>query len=142
MLGAAFAAIVVCTPASATKIERVVSPGGIEAWLVREPAVPLIAMDFAMQGGANQDPAEKPGVGHMTAALMDEGAGDLDTRAFQERMDRSAVELGFRVQRDDFRGSLRVLRDKMDEGFELLRLALNAPRFDADAIERNPRSRC
>ena len=62
------AAIVFCTPAAATKIERVVSPGGIEAWLVREPAVPLIAMDFAMQGGANQDPAEKPGVGHMTAA--------------------------------------------------------------------------
>ena len=51
-------------------------------------------------------------------------------------MDRSAVELGFRVQRDDFRGSLRVLRDRMDEGFELLRLALNAPRFDAEAIER------
>ena len=137
MLGAAFAAIVFCTPASATKIERVVSPGGIEAWLVREPAVPLIAMDFAMQGGANQDPAEKPGVGHLMAGLLDEGAGDLDARAFQERMDRSAVELGFRVQRDEFRGSLRILRDKMDEGFELLRLALNAPRFDADAIERN-----
>jgi zinc protease len=137
ILGAAFAAIVFCTPASATKIERVVSPGGIEAWLVREPAVPLIAMDFAMRGGANQDPAEKPGVGHLMAGLLDEGAGDLDARAFQERMDRSAVELGFRTQRDEFRGSLRILRDKMDEGFELLRLALNAPRFDTDAIERN-----
>ena len=137
ILGAAFAAIVFCTPASATKIERVVSPGGIEAWLVRESAVPLIAMDFAMRGGANQDPAEKPGVGHLMAGLLDEGAGDLDARAFQERMDRSAVELGFRVQRDEFRGSLRILRDKMDEGFELLRLALNAPRFDTDAIERN-----
>jgi len=138
VLGAAFAAALLCAPASAaTKIERVVSPGGIEAWLVREPAVPLIAMDFAMQGGANQDPQEKPGVGHMTASLLDEGAGDLDARAFQERMDRSAVELNFRVQRDEFRGSLRILREKMDEGFELLRLALNAPRFDADAIERN-----
>lgn len=137
VLGAAFAAIVFCTPASATKIERVVSPGGIEAWLVRESAVPLIAMDFAMRGGANQDPAEKPGVGHLMAGLLDEGAGDLDARAFHERMDRSAVELGFRVQRDEFRGSLRILRDKMDEGFELLRLALNAPRFDPDAIERN-----
>jgi zinc protease len=137
MLAAAFAAIVFCTPASATKIERVVSPSGIEAWLVREAAVPLIAMDFAMQGGANQDPAEKPGVGHLMAGLLDEGAGDLDARAFQERMDRSAVELGFRMQRDEFRGSLRILRDKMDEGFELLRLALNGPRFDTDAIERN-----
>ena len=33
-------------PAPATTIERVVSPGGIEAWLVHEPAVPLIAVDF------------------------------------------------------------------------------------------------
>jgi zinc protease len=138
VIAAAFVSLLACMPASAaTKIERVVSPGGIEAWLVREPAVPLIALDFAMMGGANQDPAEKPGVGYMAAALMDEGAGDLDARAFQERMDRSAVELGFRVQRDDFRGSLRILREKRDEGFELLRLALNAPRFDADALERN-----
>jgi zinc protease len=142
VLGAAQVAIFAASlawssPAAATKIERVVSPGGIEAWLVREPAVPLIAMDFAMEGGSNQDPAQKPGVGYLAAGLLDEGAGDLDTRAFQERMDRSAIELGFRTQRDDFRGSLRVLRDKTDEGFELLRLALNAPRFDADAIERN-----
>jgi len=139
VLGAALAASLAWSSAAAagTMIERVISPGGIEAWLVREPAVPLIAMDFAMEGGGNQDPAEKPGVGHMVASLLDEGAGDLDSRAFQERMDRSAIELGFRVQRDDFRGSLRILRDRMDEGFELLRLALNAPRFDADAIERD-----
>ena len=137
VIGMAIAGALACaSPAAATKIERVVSPGGIEAWLVREPAVPLIAMDFAMEGGANQDPADKPGTGHMTASMLDEGAGSLDSRAFQERMDRSAIELGFRVQRDDFRGSLRVLRDRTDEGFELLRLALNEPRFDADAIER------
>lgn len=139
VLGVAIAAALAClspATATATTIERVVSPGGIEAWLVREPAVPLIAMDFAMEGGGNQDPAEKPGVGHMAASALDEGAGDLDSRAFQERMDRSAIELGFRAQRDDFRGSLRVLRDRRDEGFELLRLALNEPRFDPDAVER------
>jgi zinc protease len=42
-------------PALATTIERVVSPGGIEAWLVHEPAVPMIAVDFAFVGGAAQD---------------------------------------------------------------------------------------
>ena len=124
-------------PAQATtKVQRVVSPGGIEAWLVQEKSVPLVAIDFAFEGGANQDPASKPGVGTMTAALLDEGAGELDTRAFQERADRSAVEISFRTQRDHVRGSLRVLRDKLDEGSELLRLALTAPRFDAEPIER------
>ena len=35
-------------PALATTIERVTSPSGIEAWLVREP---LVAMEFAFHGG-------------------------------------------------------------------------------------------
>lgn len=131
-------ALLACvSPAHATtKIERVISPGGIEAWLVQEKSVPLVAMDFAFEGGANQDPAAKPGVGYMAAALLDEGAGNLDARAFRDRADRSAVEISFRTQRDHVRGSLRVLRDKLDEGAELLRLALNEPRFDEEPIER------
>ena len=123
-------------PAHATKIERVVSPGGIEAWLVRESSVPVIAVDFAFRGGANQDPENKPGVAYMAAGLLDEGAGDLDATAFQQRLEQSAIELNFRAGGDELRGSLRVLRERKDEGFELMRLALNAPRFDHDAIER------
>jgi len=40
------------TAAQAVPIERVVSPGGIEAWLVREPSIPLVSIEFAMRGGA------------------------------------------------------------------------------------------
>jgi zinc protease len=124
-------------PASATtRIERVVSPGGIEAWLVREPQVPLIAMEFAFRGGASQDPSEKSGVAYMAAAALDEGAGELDAKAFQARIERNAIEMSFRASRDELRGSLKMLRDRKDEGFDLLRLALNAPRFDAEPVER------
>ena len=131
-----FAGLLAAPAAAATRIERVVSPGGIEAWLVRETSVPLIAMDFAFAGGANQDPAVKPGVGHMVASLMDEGAGELDARAFQEQLEKNAIELSFRVQRDEMRGSLRMLDSRRDRGFELMRLALTRPRFDDEAIER------
>ena len=51
----------VSAPAFATTIERVVSPGGIEAWLVHEPAVPMIAIDFAFVGGTAQDAPGKGG---------------------------------------------------------------------------------
>ena len=75
LAGAALAAALFAAPAAQamTKIERVVSPGGIEAWLVREPSVPLIAMEFSFKGGANQDPSDRPGVSYMTAAALDEG---------------------------------------------------------------------
>jgi zinc protease len=122
--------------AHATKIERVVSPGGIEAWLVQEKAVPLVAVDFAFRGGAIQDPADKAGVASMVSALLDEGAGELDSKAFQERLEEKAIKLGFSAGRDRFRGSLRTLVENRDDAFELLRLALTAPRFNAAEVER------
>lgn len=123
-------------PASATKIERITSPGGIEVWLVREPSLPLVAMEFAFRGGSSQDPADKPGVAHMVTTLLDEGAGDLDSRAFNERLEEKAIKLKFTAGRDTITGSLRTLVDHRDGAFGLLKLALTAPRFDPDAVER------
>jgi zinc protease len=134
---AALLALAFAVPAdAASKIEPIVSPGGIKAWLVREPSVPMVAMDFAFTGGANADPADKPGVGNMVSALLDEGAGDLDARAFQERMEERAIQLTFSSSRDNFRGSLVTLSANLDQASELLRLSLTAPRFDAAPIER------
>ena len=123
--------------AQATKIERVVSPGGIEAWLVQDKTVPLISIDFAFYGGATQDPAEKAGVANMVAALLDEGAGELDSKAFHERLEEKAIQLGFNAGRDHFRGWLRTLVENREQAFELLRLALTAARFDAEEVERS-----
>lgn len=120
---------------AASKIEQIVSPGGIKIWLVREPAVPMISMDYAFNGGVNADPADKPGVASMVAALLDEGAGDLDSGAFHERLEDRAIELGFSAGRDHFRGSLRTLSANLEESTNLLRLALTAPRFDAEPVE-------
>ena len=138
-LAAAFALLVcafVQPVGAASKIEPIVSPGGIKAWLVREPSVPVVAMDFAFGGGANADPADKPGVGNMVSALLDEGAGDLDARTFQERLEERAIQISFSSGRDHFRGSLVTLSANLDEASNLLRLALTAPRFDAAPIER------
>jgi zinc protease len=121
--------------ANATKIERVVSPGGIEAWLVHETAVPLIAVNIAFAGGANQDPPGKAGLGYFVASLLDEGAGELDSKAFHDRLDRKAIEMSFRADHDNLRGTMRTLAENRDEAFEYLRLALTVPRFDASDIE-------
>ena len=125
----------VTAPALATTIERIVSPGGIEAWLVHEPAVPMIAIDFAFVGGAAQDALGKGGTATLVASLLDEGAGDLDAKAFHEHLERRAIELGFQAERDTLRGTLRTLSQNKDEAFDYLRLALTQPRFDSADVE-------
>src|SRR5258708_859292 len=129
--------VLAATPSrAAAKIQHLISPGGIEAWFVQDGTVPLIAMEYAFGGGAAQDPADKPGVGNMVADLLDEGSGDLDSKTFHERLERRAIELSFNANRDYFRGSLRMLKDNRDEGFDLLRLSLTSPHFERADVER------
>jgi zinc protease len=125
-----------CLPAGATKIDRVVSPGGIEFWFVRDATVPLVSIEFAFRGGSVQDPDDKGGLSALTVSTLDEGAGDLDSTAYNARLERQAIELQIRSSREHVRGTLRTLKENQDEAFELLRLALNEPRFDASAVER------
>jgi zinc protease len=130
------ALVALSVPAGAAKIERVVSPGGIEFWFVRDSTVPLVSIEFAFRGGATQDPDDKTGLAEMTVSTLDEGAGDLDGTAFHARMERNAIELQIRASREYVRGTLRTLKENQDEAFNLLRLALNEPRFDTSAVER------
>lgn len=124
------------TSASAMKIQTVKSPGGIEAWLVEEHSVPLIAMRFAFEGGNSQDPGGKVGLANFLTAMMDEGAGDLTAIEFQQRMEEIAMRMGFDDSRDSLYGSFETLSENREDAVELLRLAINKPRFDADAVER------
>jgi zinc protease len=121
---------------SGMKIERVVSPGGIEAWLVESHANPLIAMRFAFRGGASQDDPDKEGLAYFISAMMDEGAGDLDAVAFQEREQGLAMRMDFDASRDVMLGNVQTLTANQDAVFDLVRLALTKPRFDKDAVER------
>lgn len=130
------APVQIAVPSPTTNVRRVVSPGGIEGWLVHDETVPLLALRFAFRGGSAQDPVDKPGVASFLSALLDEGAGPYDAQAFHERLDEFAVELSFDADRDGFGGALRTLSRNLDEACELTRLALTEPRLDEASIER------
>ena len=132
----ALLAAIAASPVDAMDIKRVTSPAGIEAWLVESHANPLIAMRFAFRGGASQDPANKQGLAYFVSGMIDEGAGDLDSVAFQERLQTLALRIDFDAGRDVMLGNVQMLTANNDESFELVRLAMTKPRFDADAVER------
>ena len=122
--------------APSTRIQQVISPLGIEVWLVEDYTVPIISMDFAFVGGSALDPAEKAGLSYMMSGLYDEGAGELSAQAFQEQLEDTAIELGYSSTKDRIEGSLRTLAGNADKAFEMLAMTVNQPRFDEDAVQR------
>ena len=72
----------------------------------------------------------------MASGLLDEGAGELDSQAFRTELEDLAIRLSFDAGRDEFTGQLKTLTEHRERAFELLRLALTEPRFDAEPVER------
>ncbi len=118
-------------------IKEVKSAGGITAWLVEDHTIPVLSLRFSFrESGSSSDPADKQGLSRMLSNTMDEGAGDLDSKAFQGLLNDLSISLSFSASRDDFGGSLKTLTKNRTKAFELLSLALTKPRFDAEAVER------
>lgn len=131
------ASLIAAAPARAVEVERVVSDKGITAWLVRDDTVPVTAMEFTFaEAGAIMDPDGMAGTANMTSALIDEGAGDMDSRAFQGKLNDLSIKLRFSAGRTDFSGSFYALNRYRDEAVEMLRLALTEPRFDEEPVAR------
>ncbi|MBB92783.1 MAG: peptidase M16 [Magnetovibrio sp.] len=133
---AAVVFVLYAAPAKATQIERVVSPGGIEAWLVEDHLNPIISLHLAFRGGSALDPEGKEGLANMVSTLLDEGAGDLDSKAFQQTLEDKSITLRFSAARDSFGARVQVLTEYRDLAFDLLRQAMTEPRFDAEPVSR------
>jgi zinc protease len=120
----------------AEHVQRVVSASGVEAWLVESYAAPLIAFEFSVRGGASQDPAGKDGLAALLSGMLDEGAGALESRAFHRAIEDLAIHIGFGADTDNVSGHLQTLSRNAAQAFDLFKLAVTAPRFDEQAVQR------
>ena len=129
-------AVVAPRPAAAVEVVKVISPGGIEAWLVEEHGIPILSLQAVFRDGAVLDPAGLEGRAYMASGLLDEGAGAYDSLAFQGRLEDLAIHLSFDAGFDSFSVNLKTLSEYSDAAFELLGLAMTEPRFDEEPVER------
>lgn len=136
ILAAGFSAPAFAVKDKVLDIQVVKSPGGITAWLVEDHTVPVISLGFSFEGGIGHDPEDKPGVAKLVSILLDEGAGDIKSQAFQQQLTDNSISMEFTPGRDAFYGKLKTLKEKKEAAFDLLQLALTRPRFDQDAIDR------
>lgn len=121
---------------AAAPIQKVTSPGGIEAWLVEEQAIPIISLEISFNGGAVVDPEGKEGVANLMMGLLEEGAGDMDAVGFAEATDAIAARFGFSSGRESVSVSSAMLAENRDATIDLLKIALTQPRFDEEPVSR------
>lgn len=117
-------------------VERIVSPGGIEAWLVSDATVPMIVMRAYWRGGSAIESENVIGVTSVMADMMTEGSGAMNANAFKERLQDLNMSLGFGAGWDGVGMSLTTLSENRDAAFEMARVALHEPRFDAEPLAR------
>ena len=129
--------LVLASPAfAAAHVQEIKSPGGLTAYLAEDHTSPIIAITFGFRGGSALDPLAKQGLSGLVTSLLDEGAGDLDSFTFQSALEDRAITLRFSDERDLIHGNLVTTTPNAPKAFELMRMALTKPRFDAEPVER------
>ena len=93
-------------PASALTVREVKSKGGVSAYLSEDHTTPIIAITFGFKGGTAIDPDAKLGLSRMVTSLLDEGAGQLDSFAFQTALQDRAITLRFSADNDYITGQI------------------------------------
>lgn len=126
----------IAAPAVAVEVQEVRSPGGLVAWFVHDPTIPVVAVEVSVAGGAIADPPGKEGLATMTTELLSEGAGPYDAQAFAALLEDASIGLSFSANSDIIRGGFRAPADKAAEAFRLLGLAFAEPRFDPADVAR------
>ena len=120
-----------------TNVEEIVSREGIKAYYFEDHTNPIISISFLFKnaGGAFEERGQF-GIANMTAALLTEGAGELDSRAFKDKLEENAIVMSFGADDDHFSGHLKTLKQNQRLAFSLLKTALTDPRFDRSEVRK------
>ncbi|HEX6001793.1 MAG TPA: pitrilysin family protein, partial [Hyphomicrobiaceae bacterium] len=108
----------------------------IEAWLMELHDAPLLTVRLGFGAGNLHNPGGKFGVAPMTEYMFDEGAGSYDSLELRKRLNSIGANLGASGSSEYLTVSFSTPTAYKDKALELLRLAMHAPRFDAEPIER------
>ena len=136
LLLAAFFLLVPLSPALAVNVQQLHPAKGEDVWFVEDHTVPMIAISAAFPAGSAYDPSAKGGLAAFAASLMDEGAGNMRSTAFQTALSNRAIRFSASPGRDYLVVSMVTLSSNAKDAFKLLGMALSKPRFDEDAVAR------
>ena len=126
---------------AAPKIEHWTLPNGARAYFVEAHELPMLQVSVVFDAGSTRDTPAKSGLSMLTAAMLSEGAGDLNENQIAERFESLGAQFGSSANREMATVSLRCLaEDKLRvPALALLGRILTAPTFPEANLDRERR---
>ncbi|MDD2869363.1 pitrilysin family protein [Neomegalonema sp.] len=138
LLGAAVATTAreaAAQPDPAEGPQEIVTPKGLSVWLKYEPSLPAVALNAQFGGGGlSADAPDRRGASFLIGGLLEEGAGDLDARSFQNARDELGARIVYMTASEDLSITVWSPSEHLGEVMDLVRLSLASPRFDPEAV--------
>jgi zinc protease len=120
--------VALATPAFEPDVPvRFAGPHGITVLLMERHALPLVAVSAVVPYGAASEPSDRPGLAHVAAQMIDQGAGAMDAVAYAQALDDLGVELTASVDRDTTTVAIDCLAARLPEALPLLLAAIARP---------------
>lgn len=114
------------------------TPEGASVIFVESRTLPILDVSVDFPGGSARDPAGKAGLGRLTHALLDQGAGGLTDTVIAHRLADVGAVVGGNFDRDRAGVTLRTLASPREksQALDTLMLILQRPEFPLAVLNR------
>ncbi|WP_437328802.1 M16 family metallopeptidase [Sorangium sp. So ce381] len=111
-------------------------PNGSKVWLLERHTLPIVSVAISVASGAADDPKGAAGLAHITADMLDEGAGTRSAVELSSAINDLGATLSVGARADGSVATLSVLKKNFDKAFSLLADVVARPRFEAKEWKR------
>ena len=126
-------------PAPALKLPAIQKhqlSNGLAVWIVEHHEVPLAQVNLIVRSGSAADPIGKYGVGSLTAAMLDEGAGTRSSLDLADAIEFLGANLSTASSFDSSAVRMSVPVAKLAEALPLMAEVALRPSFPAAELDR------
>ena len=126
-------------PAPALKlpaIQKQLLSNGLAVWIVEHHEVPLAQINLIVRSGSAADPIGKYGVGSLTAAMLDEGAGTRSSLDLADAIEFLGANLSTASSFDASSVRMSVPVSKLAEALPLMSDIALRPSFPVSELDR------
>lgn len=117
-------------------IQKRTLTNGLPVWIVEAHEVPLVQVNLLVMAGTGDDPADRFGIASLTAAMLDEGAGNRSALEIADAVDYLGASLTTGSSSDASAVRLNVPVARLGEALPIMADVALRPRFPAQDLER------